>query len=99
MALAVSVAVVVTAWAAVVELGLSDRLTPFGHGFWRAVVVGTASVGLLWLTGEALTPLGVRIRAIGLFALFWPILWLGLKIGLERSDKLVLGKFGSKLRL
>ena len=99
MALAVSAAVVVTAWVAVIELKISDRLTLFGNGFWRALVIGAASIALLWLTGEMLVPLGARIRAIGLFALFWPLLWLALKLGLEPQDKAALGKLGRTLRL
>lgn len=99
MALAVSAAVVATAWLAVVELKLSDHLTPFGAGFWQAVALGLASISLLWLAGEALAPYGARVRSLGLFVLFWPLLWLGLKLGLEVQDKAALGKFGRKLRL
>ncbi len=99
MALAVSAAVVVTAWVAVVELKLSDGLSPFGTGFWRAVVIGAVTIGLLWLLGEALAPFGMQVRALGLFAAFWPLLWLGLKLGLDTADKAALGKFGQKLRL
>ena len=99
MALAVSAAVVVTAWVAVVELKISDRLSPFGSGFWRAVAIGAAIIGLLWLAGEALEPFGAPVRAIGLFALFWPLLWFALKFGLNASDKAALGKFGQGIRL
>lgn len=99
MALAVSAAVVATAWTAVVELKFSDKLTPFGAGFWRAVAIGAASIGLLWLAGEAFAPFGARVRALGLFVLFWPLLWAGLKLGLDAADKAALGKFGHKLRL
>jgi O-antigen/teichoic acid export membrane protein len=99
MALAVSAAVVFTAWLAVVELKVSDQLTPFGPGFWRAVALGIATIGLLWSVGVALAPFGGGVRALGLFALFWPSLWLGLKLGLDTPDKAALGKFGSKLRL
>jgi O-antigen/teichoic acid export membrane protein len=99
MALAVSAAVVVTAWLAVIELNVSDRLSPFGVGFWRAVVLGLSTIGILWLVGEALAPFGARVRALGLFVLFWPLLWLGLIVGLEATDKAALGKFGRRLRL
>jgi hypothetical protein len=83
----------------VVELKVSDRLTPFGSGFWRAVAVGAATIALLWLAGEMLAPFGARARALGLFTLFWPLLWAGLRIGLEPPDKAALGKLGRKLRL
>lgn len=99
MAISVSVAVVATAWAAVVELGISDRLNPFGKGFARAFLAGTAIIGSLWLAGEMLDPFGARVRAIMLFALFWPCLWLGLRFGLDAADKSALGKLGNKLRL
>jgi O-antigen/teichoic acid export membrane protein len=99
MAIAVSVAVVATAWAAVAELRISDGLSPFGAGFWRAVLAGATIIVALWIMGELLAPLGAPVRAIGLLILFWPFLWLGLKFGLEAVDKAALGKFGQKLRL
>jgi O-antigen/teichoic acid export membrane protein len=99
MAIAVSVAVVITAWAAVVELKMSDGLSPFGRGFWRAAIAGTAIIALLWLGGEGLAGFGARTRAISLFIMFWPLLWLGLKWGLGNDDKAALGKFGRRLWL
>ena len=99
MALAVSVAVVVTAWAAVVELKISDGLSPFGLGFWRAVGLGAGIIGVLWLAGEVLAPFGAPLRAIALFVLFWPLLWAGLKLGLSLDDKAALGKLGRRLAL
>jgi O-antigen/teichoic acid export membrane protein len=99
MAVAVSVAVVVTAWAAVIELRLSDRLSPFGTGFWRAALAGAAIICALWLAGEALSGFGMRVRAINLLLLFWPLLWVGLKWGLQDEDKAALGKLGHRLRL
>jgi hypothetical protein len=99
MAIAVSVAVVATAWAAVAELRISDRLTPFGPGFWRASAAALAVIAILWLAGAALLPLGAPIRAIGLLALFWPLLWLGVRFGLDANDKAALGKLGRKLHL
>jgi O-antigen/teichoic acid export membrane protein len=99
MAIAVSAAVVVTAWAAVVELNLSDRLSPFGIGFWRAALAGAAIIFTLWLAGEVLASFGMRVRALGLFLLFWPLLWAGLKWGLQDEDKAALGKLGRRLRL
>jgi hypothetical protein len=99
MAISVSIAVVVTAWAAVIELMVSDKLSPFGSGFWRAAAVGAGVLVALWLLGEALAPFGAPVRAIGLLLIFWPLLWLGLVYGLPTEDKAALGKFGKRLRL
>lgn len=99
MAIAVSVAVVVTAWLAVLELRISDGLVPFGDGFLRTAAVAVAIIVLLWLAGLALLPFGAPVRAIGLTILFWPLLWLGLRFGLDADDRAALGAFGKRLRL
>jgi hypothetical protein len=99
MALAVSVAVVATALLAVAELAFSDRLFPFTAGFWRAASAATLCILALLLAGEALTPFGQPVRAVSLFVLFWPLLWLALRFGLETADKAALGKAVIKLRL
>jgi hypothetical protein len=39
------------------------------------------------------------VRALSLFALFWPSLWLALRWGLLPEDKQGLGKLAVKLRL
>ncbi len=99
MALAVSAAVVATAFLAVTELVWSDRLSPFTSGFWRAFLAAAVCVAALWGLGLALSPMGQPVRAVGLLVLFWPLLWLGLKYGLEPEDKAALGKAAVKLRL
>ena len=99
MAIAVSAAVVATAWAAVLELRISDGLTPLGAGFWRALAAGVLIISALWLAGEGLAPFGAPVRAIGLLILFWPLLWLGLRFGLDTADKAALGKLGKTLHL
>lgn len=99
MAISVSAAVVVTAWAAVIELRISDNLSPFGRGFWRAAAAGFTVLAALWIIGETLASFGAPARAIGLLLLFWPLLWLGLRYGLVDDDKIALGKFGKRLRL
>ncbi len=99
MAISVSIAVVVTAWAAVVELQVSDRLSPFGPGFWRAAMAGLSVSAALWLSGLALASFGAPVRAVGLLLLFWPLLWLGLVYGLADDDKAALGKLGQRLHL
>lgn len=99
MAISVSAAVVATAWAAVIELRISDKLSPFGSGFWRAAAAGVGVFVVLWLAGEGLALFGAPVRAIGLLLLFWPLLWLGLVYGLADEDKAALGKLGNRLRL
>jgi O-antigen/teichoic acid export membrane protein len=99
MAIAVSVAVVITALLAVVELAQSDGLSPFTAGFWKAVMAAGLSVAFLWGFGLILMPLGQPVRAISLLLIFWPTLWLALKYGLEPEDKAALGKAALTLRL
>lgn len=99
MAIAVSAAVVLTALLAMVELYWADHVSPFGHGFLRALLAAAGCVALLWGAGELLAPFGQRIRALLLFALFWPALWLTLKWGLLAEDKKGLGKLAARLRL
>jgi O-antigen/teichoic acid export membrane protein len=99
MALAVSAAVVITAFLAVAELVWSDRLSPFTSGFWKALLAAALCVAALWGIGLALSPLGQPMRATGLLILFWPLLWLALRYGLEPEDKIALGKAAVKLRL
>ncbi len=99
MAIAVSVAIVATALLAVIQLYQSDRLTPFSHGFLRAMVAAMLMLAALWFAGYLIAPLGQRVRAISLFLLFWPSLWATLKWGMVAEDKAALGKFAKRLRL
>jgi hypothetical protein len=99
MALAVSVAVVATALLAVAELAISDRLSPFTSGFWKSALAAGLFVGALWVSGDVLNVFGQPVRAVALLILFWPMLWLALRFGLETSDKTALGKLAVKLRL
>jgi O-antigen/teichoic acid export membrane protein len=99
MAVAVSVAVVVTALLAVAELAISDGLFPFTSGFWRASAAAGLCIAGLCTAGALLAPMGQPARALGLLFLFWPLLWLALRFGLEAADKAALGKTATKLRL
>ena len=99
MALAVSAGVIVSSWSAVVELWVSDRLGPFDRHFLRALASGAGGLALLWLVGTGLGDLHIVARASLQFALFFPLVWLGLKLGLDRDDKAALGKAGRTLRL
>ncbi len=99
MAIAVAVGVVVTAWAAAVELQISDDLSPFGKGFWRATAAALLFCLAMWLAGVLLAPHGAPVRAIGLLLLFWPLLWLVLHFGMLAEDKEALGGLAKWLRL
>lgn len=99
MALAVSAGVIVSSWAAVGELWVSDRLGPFDRHFIRALLCGLGGFAGLWLAGLALAAVPMVARAAIQFALFFPLVWLGLKLGLDPDDKAALGKAGRKLWL
>lgn len=99
MAVSVTAAIIITALLAIFELWWSDRLSPFGFGFWRALLASLAGIALLWVAGEVVAGFGQRIRALTLLALFFPTLWLILKLGLVREDKAGLGKLAARLRL
>lgn len=99
MAVSVSAAIIATALLAIAELWWSDRLSPFGAGFWSALFASFAGIALLWAAGEMVSGLGQRIRALTLLILFLPTLWLILKIGLMREDKAGLGRVATRLRL
>lgn len=99
MALAVSAGVVVSSWSAVAELWWSDGLGPFDSHFVRALACGAGGLAALWLIGIAFGDLHMAVRAALQFALFFPLVWLGLKLGLDAEDKAALGKAGRSLRL
>ena len=99
MALAVSAGVIVSSWAAVAELWISDRLGPFDRHFLRALACGLGGFAALWLVGWLFQGVGMVPRAAIQFACFFPLVWLGLKFGLDAEDKAALGKAGRKLAL
>ncbi len=91
MAIAVSVGTVLIAWAATLELRISDGLVAFDRAALKLLAIAGAGVALLWAAGVALAPLGAPVRAIGLVLLFWPVLWLVLRAGLPHADRAALG--------
>jgi O-antigen/teichoic acid export membrane protein len=99
MAIAVSVGTVLIAWAATLELRLSDGLVAFDRAALKLLAVAMAGVGLLFAAGAALTPLGAPARAIALLLLFWPVLWLVLRLGLPAEDRAALGSPARRLGL
>jgi hypothetical protein len=81
---------VLIAWAATLELRLSDGLVAFDKAALRALAVAIATAALLWALGRLAEPLGAPILAGILFAIFWPLLWATLRFGLPVSDRAAL---------
>lgn len=90
MAWAVTAGTVLIAWAATVELRWSDGLIAFDGTALRALGVSIAAAAVLWGTGELATSLDAPVRAGLLLALFWPLLWATLRLGLPVSDRAAL---------
>lgn len=99
MALAVSAGVIIASWSAVAELWWSAQLGPFDRHFIRALACGGAGLALLWLAAILLADLPVVLRAAMQYALMFPLIWLGLKTGLDADDKVALGRAGRVLRI
>jgi O-antigen/teichoic acid export membrane protein len=90
MAWAVTTGTVLIAWAATVELRWSDDLRAFDAPAMKALTVAGLAALSLWGIGSAIEPLGAPFRAATLFAAFWPLLWLTLRLGLPVSDRAAL---------
>jgi len=96
MAVAVSVAILASTWAAALELRISDGLTPFGRKLFQGLAVALAGVAGMALV-EHLT--GGPLR-FGLNMTIWAATsWLALRYGLTRDDRLALGGVSRRLRL
>lgn len=97
MAWAVSAGTVLIAWAATLELRITDGLVAFDREAIGALAATLAAAILLWAAGSLLSP--APIRAVGLLLLFWPAQWAVLRFGMPLSDRQALGKTARKLRL
>ena len=96
MAIAVSVAIVASTWAAAVELEISDRLSPFDRKLFQGLaiaLVGIGAMALVWLY------VGGPLRFASNLTLWAATSWLALRYGLTREDRLALGGLSRKLRL
>jgi O-antigen/teichoic acid export membrane protein len=96
MAIAVSVAVVASTWAAAVELEISDRLSPFDRKLFQGLAIVLAGVGAMAL---AAAQLGGPLRFAANMTLWIATSWLALRYGLTREDRLALGGLSRRLRL
>ncbi|MEA3015450.1 MAG: hypothetical protein QOI38_172 [Sphingomonadales bacterium] len=96
MAIAVAAATLVGAWAATIELKLSDGLSPFDRKLFQGLGVALLGVALIGLADRLLAgPAGFAVM-LGLWA---ATTWLALRYTLTRDDRLGLGGFARTLRL
>jgi O-antigen/teichoic acid export membrane protein len=96
MAIAVSVAIVISTWAAAIELKLSDGLTPFDRKLFQCLVVALTGVGAMALV-EYVT--GGPYRFVSNMLLWAITSWFTLRYGLTREDRLALGGLSRRLGL
>jgi O-antigen/teichoic acid export membrane protein len=96
MAIAVAAATLVGAYAATIELRISDRLSPFDRKLFQGL--GLAALGFAAMAlAEHLLSGPLRFAAI---LLLWAATsWIALRYGLTREDRLALGGLSRKLRL
>jgi O-antigen/teichoic acid export membrane protein len=96
MALAVGAATIAQAYAATLELTISDRISPFDRKLFlglAAALIGCAAMAL----AERLTHGPVRFVSV---LLLWAAAsWAALRIGLTRTDREALGGLARVLRL
>ena len=96
MAIAVSAATLAAAYAATLELKISDGLSPFDSRLFGALALGLVGVALM-AAAEALMAGPVRFGSV---LLIWAVTsWLTLRHGLGRADREALGPVAAKLRL
>jgi O-antigen/teichoic acid export membrane protein len=96
MAIAVSVAIVASTYAAVIELEISDGLSPFDRKLFQGLavtLVGVGAMGLVWLYAWG------PIRFASNMMLWAATSWLAMRYCLTREDRLALGGLSRKLRL
>ena len=96
MAIAVGFATVAIAYAATIELRLTDGLTPFDHKMVHGLAVALTGVALMWLV-QHFTHGPVRFVSV---LVCWALAsWCALRLGLTRSDREALAPLSRTLRL
>lgn len=96
MAIAVGCATVVIAYAATLELQISDGLSPFDRKLFLGLGVALAGVALMW-GAESLTHGPARFVSV---TLLWALAsWCALRFGLTRSDREALAPLSRRLKL
>jgi O-antigen/teichoic acid export membrane protein len=96
MVIAVGAATVIVAYAATLELQLSDRLSPFDYKLVQGLGIALAGVALMALA-EHLTRGPVRFVSV---LMLWAVTsWFALRFGLAAPDREALGPLARRLRL
>jgi O-antigen/teichoic acid export membrane protein len=96
MAIAVAAATLVSAYAATIELGISDRLSPFDRKLFQGLGVAALGFGAMGVAAHFTAgPIGFAL----ILTLWAAASWLALRYGLTREDRLALGGFSRTLRL
>ena len=96
MAIAVAAAIIVSTYAAAVELRVSDRLWPFDRKLAQALAIALGGLGAMALV-EYLTGGPIRFASD---MLIWAVTsWFTRRYGLTREDRLALGGLSRRLRL
>jgi O-antigen/teichoic acid export membrane protein len=96
MAIAVGAATIAQAYAATIELGISDRLSPFDRKLFLGLAAALVGCAAMALAGRA-THGPVRFASV--LALWAAASWCALRFGLTRSDREALGGLARVLRL
>ena len=96
MAIAVAAATMIIAYAATLELKVSDGLSPFDRKLMQGLAIAVAGVALMALA-ESVTRGPVRFASV--LALWAATSWLALRFGLNRPDREALGGLARRLRL
>ncbi|MGQ0587925.1 MAG: lipopolysaccharide biosynthesis protein [Sphingosinicella sp.] len=96
MAIAVSVAILASTYAAAAELRISDGLSPFDYKLAQGFAVTIAGVAGMWAWSSIF---GGPVRFAGNMTIWAATSWLALRYGLNRSDRESLGGLARRLRL
>ena len=96
MAIAVALAIIVSTYAAAIELRISDGLWPFGRKLFQALAIAMIGIGAMALV-EYLT--GGPVRFVSNMIIWAVTSWFTLRYGLTREDRLALGGLSRRLRL
>lgn len=99
MAIAVSAGTVASAWAAAIELKLTENLGLLDGRLARGIAIALIGALLMAAIGMLADPLGARPRAAILLLLLPATLWTALRYGLDREDRLAFGGLARRLRL